>query len=45
VDLVDAACRHGPAALAAVLAQVGVEAVQGGGVKPAEVEFAKGGLD
>ena len=45
MDLVDAAGRHRPAALAALLAQVGVEGVQGGGVQPAELELAEGGPD
>ena len=44
MDLVDAAGRHRPAALAALLAQVGVEGVQGGGIQPAG-ELAEGGPD
>jgi hypothetical protein len=45
MDLVDAAGRHRPAALAALLAQVGVEGVQGGGVEPTELELAQGEPD
>jgi transposase len=40
VDLMDTAGGHRPAALAALLAQVVVEGIQGGGVQPAELELA-----
>jgi hypothetical protein len=43
MNLMDAAGRHRATALATLLAQVGVEGVQGGGVQPAELELAEGG--
>jgi hypothetical protein len=45
VDLADAAGGQGPAVLAAVAAQPGVEGVQGGGVQPADLEPAEAGQD
>jgi hypothetical protein len=45
MDLADAAGRHRPAALAALLAKLGIEGVQGGGVQPADRELAEGGQD